>query len=269
MTQTLQLRTDSAAWALSCAESTLRNGLLLQHQLIVRLLVALVTLGSFHLGAPDNLSTGKVHLEGCLARAMRGEEKPKRHSRVLIFHQSKTQTASSSTRRSLQEIWLTLVLVIYLCQMEYPSNWYRKGWKGLRMQNNAKREVSLLRFLSFAHCHVCHISADLSIDLLGWCSDSNVWWIGKGPHGFSRDLQAMNIINSINSYKINQLSLLLRHDFAMTTSCTKKSRWRLFVEITWLLEWPTVCSASGGWHPSPVGVLVKQLDAAWQEKCDE
>ena len=53
---------------LSCAESTLRNGLLLQHQLIVRLLVALVTLGSFHLGAPDNLSTGKVHFEGCLAR---------------------------------------------------------------------------------------------------------------------------------------------------------------------------------------------------------
>lgn len=223
MSQTLQLRTDSAAWAM-CYH------VLRAHWETVCFCNISSSLGFWWRWSPLAHSTlvlrttcrpAKSTSKGAsLVRwgVRKNMEKPKRHgctSFIILLDmsisQSKTQTASSSTRRSLQEIWLTLVLVTYIIIYIYLPNGISIKLipEGMKRAQNAKREVSLLRLLSFAHCHVCHISADLSIDLLGWCSDSNFWWIGKGPHGFSRDFQAMHIINSINSYKINQLSLLI------------------------------------------------------------
>ena len=158
---------------LSCAESTLRNGLLLQHQLIVRLLVALVTLGSFHLGAPDNLSTGKVHFEGCLARGCdEGWGKTKAtwfqgphlssFCWTCLYHKAKPKLQAVQQEglcKCRKFGWLWFWLYIFAKWNIHQTDTGRD-----EKAQNAKREVSLLRLLSFAHRHVCHISADLSID---------------------------------------------------------------------------------------------------------
>lgn len=220
MSQTLQLRTDSAVWAM-CYH------VLRAHWETVCFCNISSSLGFWWRWSPLTHSTlvlrttcrpAKSTSKGAsLVAAMRGEQKPKRHgSRVLIFHHfaghvyitkqnpnckqfNKKVSANAGNLADFGSGYISLPNGISIKLIP----------EGMKRARNAKREVSLLRLLSFAHRHVCHISADLSIDLLGWCSDSNFWWIGKGPHGFSRDFQAMNIINSINSYKINQLSLLI------------------------------------------------------------